>query len=111
MVTPDLRIQKQPVIEGSHVELRPAVVTPRYPRGLRFLSGVNVPTLLRCVQTRRAVPDILEAYQQHPRRAAEPAGPGPSGPGPAVSGGPAQADFARRKPIRLKRKLGLLRKR
>ena len=66
MVTPDLRIQEQPVIEGSHVELRPAVVTPRYPRGLRFLSGVNVPTLLRCVQTRRAVPDILEAYQQHP---------------------------------------------
>ena len=66
MVTPDLRIREQPVIEGSHVELRPAVVTPRYPRGLRFLSGVNVPTLLRCVQTRRAVPDILEAYQQHP---------------------------------------------
>ncbi len=66
MVTPDLRIQEQPVIEGSYVELRPAVVTPRYPRGLRFLSGVNVPTLLRCVQTRRAVPDILESYQQHP---------------------------------------------
>jgi len=66
MVTPDLRIQEQPVIEGSYVELRPAVVTPRYPRGLRFLSGVNVPTLLRCVQTRRAVPDILEAYQRYP---------------------------------------------
>ena len=66
MVRPDLRIREQPVIEGAYVELRPAVMTPRYPRGLRFLSGVNVPTLLRCVQTRRAVPDILEAYQQHP---------------------------------------------
>ena len=66
MVMPDLRIQEKPVIEGSYVELRPAVVTPRYPRGLRFLSGVNVPTLLRCVQTQCAVPDILEAYQRHP---------------------------------------------
>jgi flavin-dependent dehydrogenase len=66
MVTPDLRIQEKPVIEGSYVELRPAVVTPRYPRGLRFLSGVNVPTLLRYVQTQCAVPDILEAYQRHP---------------------------------------------
>ena len=66
MVTPDLRIQEKPVIEGSYVELRPAVVTPRYPRGLRFLSGVNVPVLLRCVQTRRAVVDILDAYQRHP---------------------------------------------
>ncbi len=66
MVTPAPRIQEQPVIEGSYVELRPAVVTPRYPRGLRFLSGVNVPTLLRCVQTQCAVPDILEAYQRHP---------------------------------------------
>ena len=66
MVTPDLRIQERPVIEGSYVELRPAVVTPRYPRGLRFLSGVNVPALLRCVQTQRAVPDILAAYQRHP---------------------------------------------
>jgi len=66
MVTPDLHIQEQPVIEGSYVELRPAVVTPRYPRGLRFLSGVNVPTLLRCVQTQRAVVDILDAYQRHP---------------------------------------------
>ena len=65
-VTPGLRIQEQPVIEGAYVELRPAVVTPRHPRGLRFLSGVNVPTLLHCVQTRRAVADILEAYQRHP---------------------------------------------
>ena len=48
------------------MELRPAVVTPRYPRGLRFLSGVNVPALLRCVQTQRSVADILDAYQQHP---------------------------------------------
>ena len=65
-LTPDLRIQEKPVIEGAYVELRPAVVTPRYPRGLRFLSGLNVPTLLRCVQTQRAVPNILEAYQRHP---------------------------------------------
>ena len=65
-LTSDAIIQERPVIEGSYVELRPAVVTPRHPRGLRFLSGVNVPTLLHCVRTHRAVPDILEAYQRHP---------------------------------------------
>ena len=41
-------------------------MTLRYPRGLRFLSGVNIPTLLRCVQTQRSVADILDAYQRHP---------------------------------------------
>ncbi len=65
-LTADAIIQERPVIEGSYVELRPTVVTPRHPRGLRFLSGVNIPTLLRCVQKHHAVPAILEAYQRHP---------------------------------------------
>ncbi len=65
-LTPDLRIQEKPVIEGAYVELRPTVVTPRYPRGLRFLSGVTVPTLLRYVQHYRAVPAIVAAYRRHP---------------------------------------------
>ena len=59
-------IQNKPVVEGRYVELRPVVVVPRYPRGLRFLSGVNVPTLLQCVQTHAAVPDVLDAYLRHP---------------------------------------------
>ena len=65
-LTADAIVQERPVIEGSYVELRLAVVTPRHPRGLRFLSGVNIPTLLHCVQKYHAVPDILEAYQRHP---------------------------------------------
>ena len=62
----DVSIQNKPVVEGRYVELRPVVVAPRHPRGLRFQSGVNVPTLLQCVQTHAAVPNILDAYFRHP---------------------------------------------
>lgn len=59
-------IQNKPVVEGRYVELRPVVVAPRHPRGLRFLSGVNVPALLQCVQIHAAIPDVLDAYLRHP---------------------------------------------
>lgn len=76
-VSSDVVVREQPVIEGVYVELRPVVVAPRYPRGLRFLSGVNVPRLLECVRARRTVPDILEAYRHRPDRQldAPPEGP------------------------------------
>ena len=59
-------IQNKPVVEGRYVELRPVVVAPRHPSGLRFLSGVNVPTLIQCVQIHAAVPDVVEAYLRYP---------------------------------------------
>ena len=59
-------VREQPVIEGAYVELRSVVVAPRYPRGLRFLSGVDVPRLLECVRTQGAVPDVLAAYRRTP---------------------------------------------
>lgn len=67
-VAPDAVVREQPVIEGAYVELRPVVVAPRYPRGLRFLSGVDVPRLLECVQTQGAVTDVLAAYRRTPGR-------------------------------------------
>ena len=62
----NVQVQDKPVIEGAYVELRPVVLSPHYPRGLRFMAGINVPTLLQCVQTHVTVSDILEAYQRHP---------------------------------------------
>ena len=65
-VAPEAVVREQPVIEGAYVELRPVVVTPRYPRGLRFLSGVDVPRLLECVRMQGAIPDVLAAYRHTP---------------------------------------------
>ena len=67
-VAPEAVVREQPVIEGAYVELRPVVIAPRYPRGLRFLSGVDVPRLLECVRAQGAVPDVLAAYRRTPDR-------------------------------------------
>lgn len=67
-VAPEAVVREQPVIEGAYVELRPVVIAPRYPRGLRFLSGVDVPRLLECVRAQGAVSDVLAAYRRTPGR-------------------------------------------
>jgi hypothetical protein len=59
-------IELRPVIEGSFVELREAVVSPCYPRGVRLLQDVHVPALLRIVQEHAAVGDIIATYKQSP---------------------------------------------
>lgn len=63
---PGATIQQRPVIEGSFVELREVVVAPPYPRGVRFLQEVCVPVLLRQIETRTAVADIMTAYLSTP---------------------------------------------
>ncbi|MBI3302707.1 MAG: tryptophan 7-halogenase, partial [Deltaproteobacteria bacterium] len=61
-LAPGVTIEPRPVIEGSYVELREVVVAPPYPRGVRFLQNVCVPTLLRAVEAREAVADIVATY-------------------------------------------------
>jgi len=65
-LTPGVTIAQRAVIEGPYVELREAVVAPPYPRGVRFLQNVCVPTLLRAVETHGAVADVITAYLQSP---------------------------------------------
>ena len=50
------------MIEGPYVELREVVVAPPYPRGVRFLQDVCVPTLLSLVEAHGAVADVIAAY-------------------------------------------------
>jgi len=57
-------IAPRPVIEGPYVELREAVFAPPYPRGVRFLQDVCVPTLLRAVETHGAVAEVIATYLQ-----------------------------------------------
>ena len=65
-LAPGVSIQQRAVIEGPYVELREVGVAPRYPRGVRFLQEVSIPTLLRQVETRRAVADVIAAYLESP---------------------------------------------
>jgi hypothetical protein len=65
-LTPGVAITERPVIEGPFVELREVVVAPPYPRGVRFLQAVCVPTLLKIVEAKSAVADIMAAYLSAP---------------------------------------------
>ena len=65
-LAPGVRIEPRAVIEGPYVELREVVVAPLYPRGVRFLQNVCVPTLLRAVETHGAVADVIAAYLRSP---------------------------------------------
>ncbi len=65
-LAPGVMIEQRPVIEGPYVELREAVIAPPYPRGVRFLQDVCVPTLLRAVETHGAVADVIATYLQSP---------------------------------------------
>jgi len=65
-LAPGVTIEQRPVIEGPYVELREVVVAPPYPRGVRFLQDVCVPTLLRLVEAHGAVADVIAAYLNCP---------------------------------------------
>jgi flavin-dependent dehydrogenase len=65
-IAPDVKIEQRPVIEGPFVEVREVVIAPPYPRGVRFLQEVCVPVLLRQVETRTAVAEIMTAYLSTP---------------------------------------------
>lgn len=65
-LAPGVTIEPRAAIEGSYVELREAVIAPRYPRGVRFLQDVCVPTLLRAVEAQGAVADVIATCLQSP---------------------------------------------
>jgi flavin-dependent dehydrogenase len=65
-LAPGVTIGQRAVIEGPFVELREVVVATPYPRGVRFLQNVCVPTLLRLVGGQGAVADVIASYLQSP---------------------------------------------
>lgn len=65
-IAPGVTIKSHPVIEGPFVELREALFAPAYPRGVRFLDKVCIPTLLRTVEAQGSVAQVMEAYLRTP---------------------------------------------
>ena len=64
-------VQSRPVIEGSYVELRAVVTSPRHSGGIRFIAGVDVAALATCVQKHGDVTDCLEAFRREKHRGAD----------------------------------------
>jgi hypothetical protein len=65
-VAPEVTTEQRPVIEGPYVELRDVVVAPLYPRGVRILQRVHLPSLLAVVRRQSAVGDIMSQYLATP---------------------------------------------
>lgn len=65
-VAPGTSVEERAVIEGPFVELRPAVVAPQRPRGVRFVNGLDVTPLLEIVRAHASVADVIAAYSKHP---------------------------------------------
>ncbi len=59
-----LSIEKQATINGREVVLEEVLVSPGLPSGLRFLGGVNLPTLVEIASEHSQVPDLFEAYNR-----------------------------------------------
>jgi flavin-dependent dehydrogenase len=62
----DARIERRPVMEWPHIEMREVLVTTRNARGLRFLHKVSVPGLIKEIKTGAAITDILTGYLRRP---------------------------------------------
>jgi flavin-dependent dehydrogenase len=65
-IAPEVTIEQRPVIEGPYVESREVVVAPLYPRGVRILQQVHLPSLLAVVRQQSAVGDIMSQYLATP---------------------------------------------
>ncbi|MFQ5930095.1 MAG: NAD(P)/FAD-dependent oxidoreductase [Acidobacteriota bacterium] len=57
-------IEKKAAIAGREVVLEQALIGPGLPSGLRFLGGVDLPTLVGVGGEHSQVPDLFEAYNR-----------------------------------------------
>ena len=61
-VGPSIRIEPRPIVRGNQVALEPHLVTAEYPRGIRYLRGVDVVALVQLAPSVLQVPDLYENY-------------------------------------------------
>ena len=61
-VAPDVRLEHRPVLEWPYINRREVLVSETNARGLRFLHGICVPTLLRQIRKKPAIADIISGY-------------------------------------------------
>ena len=61
---PDLTIADRPAISGSEIVMEPRLVTLSAPAGVRYISDVDVLTLIELAPEYRQVPDLFDAYNK-----------------------------------------------
>jgi flavin-dependent dehydrogenase len=61
-IAPNVRLERRPVLEWPYINRREVLVNDSNPRGLRFLHGISVPTLLKQIRKKPAITDIISGY-------------------------------------------------
>ena len=57
-----ISIQPRPCIRGHEIVLEPHLISADYPRGIRYVRGVDLVTIVELAPSTRQVPDLYEAY-------------------------------------------------
>lgn len=58
---PAIKVAPRPMIRGNEVVLEAHLVSPRQPRGVRYVRGIDVVVLVELAPWSRAVPDLFES--------------------------------------------------
>jgi len=61
-IGPAISIEPKPLVRGNQIVLEPHLVGAGYPRGVRYLRGVDMVTLVQLAPTILQVPDLYENY-------------------------------------------------
>jgi len=61
-ISPSISIQPRPMVRGNEIVLEPHIVSVDYPRGVRYLRGVDVVTVVQLAPSILQVPDLYENY-------------------------------------------------
>jgi flavin-dependent dehydrogenase len=56
-----IAIEPRPCIRGHEIVLEPHMVTPEYPRGVRYVRGIDLTALIELAPAARQVPDLYDA--------------------------------------------------
>jgi 2-polyprenyl-6-methoxyphenol hydroxylase-like FAD-dependent oxidoreductase len=61
-ISASISIQPRPIVRGNEIVLEPHIVSADHPRGVRYLRGVDVVTLIQLAPSILQVPDLYGSY-------------------------------------------------
>lgn len=61
-INPSISVQPRPSVRGNEIVLEPHIVSAEHPRGIRYVRGVDVVTMIELAPSILHVPDLYESY-------------------------------------------------
>lgn len=61
---PDLAIQSRPCVRGNEIVREPHLVSPAFPRGVRYVRSIDLVALVELAPATRQVPELYDRYVQ-----------------------------------------------